>query len=112
MSKLVIVRDARFQDHLNPDLHPESPQRLAAIDQALHQSRLIDTLEQKQPRSASEDEIASVHNHSYIENLQREAEHAQKFEGLVALDSSAETFMSPQTYETAKLAAGAGLVGI
>ena len=110
MSKLVLVRDTKFQDHLNPELHPESPQRLAAIDKALHRTHLIAEVKQAHPRPATEDELCTVHNPAYIEHLKHDGEQAHKSSRIIQLD--ADTFMSPDTYETAKLAAGAGLVAI
>jgi len=110
MSKLVLVRDTKFQDHLNPELHPESPQRLAAIDKALHRTHMIDEINQVLPRPATEDELCTVHNPAYVEHLKHDGEKAQKSSRIIQLDP--DTFMSPDTYETAKLAAGAGLVAI
>lgn len=55
MSNLVLVRDTKFQQHLTPELHPESPQRLAALDIAFHKSSLDHNIEEMKPRVASED---------------------------------------------------------
>lgn len=110
MSNLALVRDEKFQQHLTPASHPESPQRLAAIDRALQRASLANKFEQFSPRLATEDEISLVHNASYIENLQSDSEQAKKRGQLIQLDG--DTFMSAASYETAKLAAGAGLVGI
>lgn len=109
MSRLALVRDEKFQQHLTPDLHPESPARLAAIDRALSKSTLDVELKQFTPRSATEDEICLVHQPDYVQDLFRSGLRAQKGE-VVQLDP--DTFMSPQTYDTAKLAAGAGLVAV
>lgn len=112
MSRLALIRDKKFRDHLTPQEHPESPARLVAIDKMLRKSELDDQLKLKQlpPRAASEDEIAIVHSPAYIETLKLDSEAAIQRKGLVPLDG--DTFMSPRTYETAKLAAGAGLVGV
>jgi acetoin utilization deacetylase AcuC-like enzyme len=110
MSKLLLVRDSRFQEHLTPEAHPESPQRLVAIDKALHRSHLIKEVRQAEPRPATEDELSTVHKEGYIEHLREDAERAKKSSCLIPLD--ADTFMSPETYDTALLAAGAGLVAV
>ncbi|MBX9770226.1 MAG: histone deacetylase [Candidatus Obscuribacterales bacterium] len=110
MSRLAIVRDDKFQEHLTPQLHPESPQRLAAIDAALKASKLDETLDRLYPRPATEDELVTVHNDRYIEILLEQEAKAKKEDTLVLLD--ADTWMSPETYDVAKLAAGAGLVGV
>jgi len=110
MSRLALVRDVKFREHLTPEEHPESPARLVAIDKMLKSNALESTFKQMSPRAASEDEISIIHSPSYIETLKEDAEEAIKRKGLVPLD--ADTFMSPKSYETAKLAAGAGLVGV
>jgi acetoin utilization deacetylase AcuC-like enzyme len=109
MSKLSLVRDEKFQEHLTPDLHPESPKRLAAIDKAFHESALEQNVEQLQPRAATMDEICLVHSPAYVETLGKDSERAKKGR-FVQLD--ADTFMSPNTLDTAMLAAGAGLVAV
>lgn len=110
MSRLSLVQDSKFQEHKTPDSHPESPQRLAAIDRVFKASPLAESVTLLQPREASEEDIAIVHDHGYIEQLKEKATRAEKEQMLLALDG--DTFMSPKTYQTAKLAAGAGLVGI
>src|ERR1700719_4604478 len=96
MSNLVLVRDTKFQQHLTPDLHPESPQRLAAIDTAFHKSALDHNITELAPRSATEDEIAMVHTPGYIEGLHKDGERVKKGE-FIQLD--ADTFMSPHTFD-------------
>jgi len=110
MSRLALVRDQRFLQHKTPETHPESPQRLVAIDNAIARHALDHDLRQLTPRSASEDEISLIHSAAYIEHLYDDSEKARKKDGLVQLD--ADTFMSADTYDTAKLAAGAGLTGV
>jgi len=109
MSRLALVRDPRFLNHITPDAHPESPQRLAAIDTAFVKAALDNSVKQLEPRSAMEDEIALVHKASYIEQLQDDTKRASGG-SLVQLD--ADTFMSGATFDIAKLAAGAGLTAI
>ncbi|MGD9683645.1 MAG: histone deacetylase [Candidatus Obscuribacterales bacterium] len=110
MSRLKLVRDPRFQDHLTPDMHPETPARLAAIDRVLTGEREKLGFQELEPRQASEEDIARIHEPGYIEELSRKARLAEKGQTLVALDH--ETFMSPRTYEISKLAAGAAMVAI
>ncbi len=110
MSRLALVRDPKFRDHTTPDTHPESPARLVAIDKMLKSKSLDDKFKQLTPRAASEEELCSVHSPDYIETLKKNAEVAEKRNGLIKLDG--DTYMGPKTYETAKLAAGAGLVAV
>jgi acetoin utilization deacetylase AcuC-like enzyme len=111
MSNLVFVYDEQFQHHLTPESHPESPNRLAAIEHALNRSELIKQVDRVAPRAASNEELASVHKPSYIEELAAKSEKAIKSGKSIALDLN-ETFMSPESFETAKLAAGAGLAAL
>lgn len=110
MAGLLLVRDNKFRDHLNPELHPESPQRLAAIDDELKRTGLAAEIPQAKPRPATEDELCAVHNASFVENVKKDGERAQATSRIILLDP--DTFMSPDTYETAKLAAGAGLTAL
>lgn len=110
MSKLTLVRDERFREHQTPDLHPEAPTRVQAIDKAYMRSKLDGAVKEVRPREATEDEIAVVHNPAYIEELEKDAKLAADTEKFVQLD--ADTFMSPRTYDLAKLAVGAGMVGV
>lgn len=110
MSRLAVVRDDKFQDHLTPQMHPESPQRLAAIDEALRVNKMDETLDHFRPRPATEDELVRVHKDSYIEGLLDYEAQAKQGDKLIPID--ADTWMSPETYDIAKLAAGAGLVGV
>ncbi|HEY9786363.1 MAG TPA: histone deacetylase [Candidatus Obscuribacterales bacterium] len=110
MSKLALIRDERFREHRTPDLHPESPQRLQAIDKAYFTSTLEGHVKELAPRVASEDEIAVIHNAGYIEELNKDAQAAEREDKFIQLDP--DTFMSAKTYDLAKLAVGAGLVGI
>jgi acetoin utilization deacetylase AcuC-like enzyme len=110
MSNLVFVYDPQFQKHLTPESHPESPNRLAAIENALHRSELIKQVRRADPRAASGDELATVHDGAYIADLEKKGETARKQNCSIQLDS--DTWMSPESYDTAKLAAGAGMVAV
>ena len=80
MSKLALIRDPRFQKHLTPDAHPETPQRLVAIDNVLAGYSLRQGLDELAPRLARESDIALVHKASYMEQLQANAERLQAIE--------------------------------
>ena len=110
MSKLrfAVVKDPRFKDHRTPVSHPESPERVSAINQ------LLDDIDTKfgeiRAREASEEEIASTHSPAYIEDLHKLAEIAIERDSLIGIDP--DTVMSPSSYKTAKLAVGAALNAI
>ena len=50
LGKILVVADPRYQDHQGPDGHPERPERLLAVEQAL--SEFEDTIERRSPRAA------------------------------------------------------------
>lgn len=110
MSNLALVHKQEFQKHLTPEAHPESPERLAAIDEALHRSELIQVLSRLEPSQAQLDDLTSVHAQHYIEDLEEKGKKASQNKGLLQLDS--DTWMSPESYSTAKLAAGAGVEAV
>jgi acetoin utilization deacetylase AcuC-like enzyme len=110
MSNLVFVYDEVFQRHKTPESHPESPDRLAAIEQTLHRTELIKQVKTAAPRAATPDELAVVHNADYIEELEKRGQKARSSDSVVQIDP--DTWMSPESYDIAKLAAGAGLVAV
>lgn len=110
MSKLALVHNEIFQSHGTPEAHPESPERVAAIDEALHRSELMMQLERIQPREATSAELLTVHRDFYIQELEQKEAKAREQGGLIQLD--ADTFMSQRSLTTAKLAAGGGIEAV
>ena len=98
MTTLLLTHPACL-DHLTPSGHPERPDRLRALAQALAAERFQALAREEAPQAEAE-VIARVHPFAYIEAL-REA--APK-EGLARLD--ADTVMSPGSFEAALRAAG------
>ncbi|MBX9724066.1 MAG: histone deacetylase [Candidatus Obscuribacterales bacterium] len=110
MSNLALVHKAEFQEHLTPESHPESPQRLVAINLALHKDGLLQELSIIEPVSAELENLSTVHGSKYIEQLESKGESAIARNGIIQIDP--DTWMSPKSYSTAKLAAGAGLEAV
>jgi acetoin utilization deacetylase AcuC-like enzyme len=92
-----VVQDSRFLDHRGPPGHPERPERLAAVAEALESRRAH--LRSLSPRAASLDEIATIHDRDHIERVARACERAPAH-----LDP--DTFVSAASFEIAKLAVG------
>ncbi|MCD6289864.1 MAG: histone deacetylase [Anaerolineae bacterium] len=84
--------------------HPESPQRIAAINQVLRQDGILERLRSIEATPLDVEQIASVHDREYIRLVKRRAE-----EGGGYLD--ADTYIRPGTYEAAITAAG-GVVNL
>jgi acetoin utilization deacetylase AcuC-like enzyme len=101
MSTLLLSHPACL-DHVTPTGHPERPDRLRAIEEALADERFQLLAREQAPRAALE-MIALCHPMEYIEAIRD----AVPEDGLVRLD--ADTSMSPGSYEAALRGAGGGL---
>jgi acetoin utilization deacetylase AcuC-like enzyme len=98
MSTLLISHPACLE-HLTPAGHPERPDRLRAIEQALEAEK-FQALARSQAPLAPVEIIALCHPMDYIVELRD----ASPKEGMVQLD--ADTTMSPGTFEAALRAVG------
>jgi acetoin utilization deacetylase AcuC-like enzyme len=104
MQTLLISHPACLE-HLMPAGHPERPDRLRAIEQALEDERFQSLVRVQAPR-AEKEMIARVHPADYIAAI----EDAVPKEGLVRLD--ADTTMSPGSFEAALRAAGGAVLAV
>ena len=100
---LSILASARFADHLTPPGHPERVERHEVMQVVAAEFRksggsVLD------PRPARHEELARVHDESYITFIRETAGRA------IALDP--DTFTSPDTYDVASLAAGAAVTAV
>jgi len=94
---VLLVRDARFREHVPAAAHPECPERLDAIDAAL--GPLPRDLRELGARPASDEELARVHSRDYLALLaQIDGQRAQ-------LDP--DTYCAPRSVAAARLATGA-----
>jgi acetoin utilization deacetylase AcuC-like enzyme len=98
MTTLLVTHPAGL-NHLTPAGHPERPDRLRAIEQALEDEK-FQTLVRDQAPAATLDLITLCHPAAYVEQIQ----HANPAQGLVHLD--ADTAMSPGTFEALLRAIG------
>jgi acetoin utilization deacetylase AcuC-like enzyme len=101
MSTLLLSHPACL-DHRTPSGHPERPDRLRAIEQALEDERFQLLAREQAPR-APLDIIALAHPMEYVEAI-RDASPA---EGLIHID--ADTSMSPGSFEAALRGAGGAM---
>jgi acetoin utilization deacetylase AcuC-like enzyme len=91
--------DERYLLHDPGKEHPESPQRLIAIQQMLEAFGGVNRWQRLQPRCASFDELELVHNPAHIARVEAAAKRAPSY-----LDF--DTSLSTESYQTALLAAG------
>jgi acetoin utilization deacetylase AcuC-like enzyme len=98
--KTGLCTDERFQRHVPPGAHPERPARLAAIDHALTEARLVERTVAVPARPATRAELVLAHAPDYLDAL------AATVDGKTGwLDP--DTYYSPETWQAALLAAGA-----
>jgi len=71
MKRVGIVRDPLYLKHSNGPTHPESPQRLEAIDGMLDRFPAKDRLVDIPARDATTEELAWVHESRYINRIER-----------------------------------------
>src|ERR1700675_2134954 len=104
MSSLFITHPACL-NHLTPAGHPERPDRLRAVEQALEQEQFQHLARMEAPVATFET-IALCHPLDYV----AEIEAATPKEGLVRLD--ADTTMSPGSFEAALRGAGGATLAV
>ena len=100
---LTIFTSDRFADHLTPPGHPERVER-AEVMQVIASEFGRSGGAVVEPRSATEADIALIHDREYVGLIRETAGRA------VALDP--DTFTSPDSYEVALLAAGAMITAV
>lgn len=100
MQTAYITHPACLEHNMGYD-HPESPERLRAIEDQLIASGIFPLLQPHEAPRVTHEQLARVHTESYL----RAIEAAAPQRGLVSLD--ADTFMNPFTLEAAYRAAGA-----
>ncbi len=85
-----------FDQHSPPNTHPESPDRLEAIRQALRTTGLVEFLDRHPPSPVSPELLEAVHDRRYIQRLEAL--------GKGWLDD--DTYVGEATVRAARLAAG------
>ncbi len=106
MSTLLISHPACL-NHLTPLGHPERPDRLRAVEEALADER-FQLLAREQAPMAPQEIIALVHPMDYIEAIRNAS--PSEGEGMVRLD--ADTSMSPGSFEAALRGAGGAMLAV
>lgn len=96
-----LVSHPVFERHEVPPGHPECPQRMPAVLDALHAAGIYDGLEHVEAQAASRRQLERVHAATHIDNLAARRPES----GFEPIDP--DTSLGPTTYEAAVLAAGA-----
>ncbi len=98
-----LVLDPLFQRHDPGPAHPEGPDRLVAIEQALRERGLTNVCTPLPRRPATRDEVLHLHESEYLDRLQRACRAGQPF--IDCVDSG----ICSDSYDVALQAAGAVL---
>ena len=104
MTTLLVTHSACL-DHLTPSGHPERPDRLRAVDQAL-EAETFQALAREKAPLGEWDTISLCHPMDYIEAIKD----ASPEQGMVRLD--ADTSMSPGSYKAALRCVGGGVLAV
>ncbi|HUH01658.1 MAG TPA: hypothetical protein VML75_06660, partial [Kofleriaceae bacterium] len=96
------VLDDVFAEHRPPSAHPERPERIEAVRDALKGAGLEQRGIRLPTRRATDDEIGRVHTRGYFSELERTVPDASGW-----LDS--DTYFSPGSWPATLAAAGAAL---
>jgi acetoin utilization deacetylase AcuC-like enzyme len=100
---LTIVTSPRFSDHLTPPGHPERVERFEVMQVVASEARKRG-VKMLEPRRAADEEILRIHGAEYLSMIRETAGRA------TAIDP--DTFTSPETYEVARLGAGAAITAV
>ena len=95
-----------FLLHSMGSWHPESPERLRAIEDRLHAAHLFDFLAHLEAQPVQRSQLLRVHDAAYIDFV----EASSPSEGFRALDP--DTSMNPHTLEAARHAAGGAVIAV
>lgn len=101
----LLYTDPRFVEHDTTAGHPERPERMDAVGRGVAASVVAEDLVHLTPREATVDELARVHDRSYLDALERFCA-----SGGGHLDP--DTVAAARSWDIARLAAGAGLDAI
>lgn len=112
-----LVYDPIFLEHLTPPHHPERPERVRAVMEVMEALNWLERpgLVRLQPRAATFEELAAVHEPDYIQSVESASDLAAERAtqtGPVSLPLATDTFVSTRSYEAAIKAAGAPLTAI
>jgi len=100
MPLVQVVEDNRYQGHRGPEGHPERPERLIAIGEAIDEVR--DQIELVTPRAAEAHEILRVHDARMVDFL-------ASTRGQPGGRIDADTYYGASSFDVACLAAGGSI---
>jgi acetoin utilization deacetylase AcuC-like enzyme len=104
MNTTALIADRRYLKHFAGRHHPERPERVAALTEAV-ESLPRENLKLYSPRAATPEELALCHRPEYIAKVERTS-------ALEHYDFDPDTHTCPDTWMTTALAAGGVLTAV
>jgi len=101
----ILISHPACADHLVPQGHPERPERMRAVEEALAAEQFQDLAREQAPM-ADGDLVSLAHPLEYFEAIRE----ASPSEGMVRID--ADTSMSPGSFEAALRGAGGAVLAV
>jgi acetoin utilization deacetylase AcuC-like enzyme len=95
-----VIQDSRYREHRAPEGHPERPDRLIAVEEAI--AGRAEALTPLAPREAADEEILRVHERAHLASVSAAVKRAP-----AQLDP--DTYVSARSLEIARLAAGSSI---
>ncbi len=102
MTRTAVILDERYTRHEMGIMHPETPRRLGAVQTVLDGDGVGREVERIDPREATRDELAFIHDERYIERIAATA-------GIERTILDPDTSANAHTWEAAAFAAGGTL---
>jgi acetoin utilization deacetylase AcuC-like enzyme len=101
----VYITHPRCVEHHLPE-HPEHAGRIRAVWRRIDESGMLPRLQTLQAEPATDDDIRAVHADDYLDILAYTAKQPY------TLHLDADSYINPQSYEIARLSAGAGVMAV
>ena len=101
--RFAVVEDPRYRNHRGPQGHPERPERLVAVSEAIDAVR--ERVESLPAREASDEELLRVHGRAHLDAIAAAVALANERPGQL----DADTYVSPESLAVARLAAGGAI---
>ena len=109
---MYIIYDDFYLKHFTGPSHVENAGRLAAIIAAIKKSSLFKDLDFFKPDKADTNQVCLIHDPAYVKKIEALSEEAKESDYNMLFNIDMDTVVSKYTYESAMLAAGAGVGGI
>jgi len=103
---MYVIYDNFYLKHYNGPGHPENPNRLIAVKEALDRWKFKNRIAFKKPRPAADKEVEMVHDKNYVQKIKN----LSGMGGISYLDP--DTAVTEYTYSCALLAAGGCFEGL